>query len=146
MSIAPILPGRLPNSYSFRRLNQQIQQGQAELQRLQDQLTTGQQYIVPSEDPSSALNTIVLQTRLERQQQFKANVQTDRSFLGATENALSTVSNAVNSAKSIILQGIGAQRGREVSLLNLQYFGEELIVPSGALPLSFQAVSGGMVL
>jgi flagellar hook-associated protein 3 FlgL len=108
MSIAPILPGRLPNSYSFRRLNQQIQQGQAELQRLQDQLTTGQQCIVPSEDPSSALNTIVLQTRLERQQQFKANVQTDRSLLGATENGLSTVSNAVNSAKSIILQGIGA--------------------------------------
>ena len=38
------------------------------------------------------------------------------------------------------------QRGREVSLLNLQYLGEELIVPSGALPLSFQAVFGRMVL
>ncbi|MFT4557387.1 MAG: Leucine-rich repeat (LRR) protein, partial [Planctomycetaceae bacterium] len=33
--------------------------------------------------------------------------------------------------------GDKSQRGREVSLLNLQYFGEELIVPSGALPLSF---------
>ena len=39
-----------------------------------------------------------------------------------------------------------SQRGREVSLLNLHYFGEEVIVPSGALPLSFQAVCGGMVL
>ena len=38
------------------------------------------------------------------------------------------------------------QRGREVLLLNLQYFGEELIVPSGALPLSFQAVCGWMML
>ena len=38
------------------------------------------------------------------------------------------------------------QRGREVSQLNLQYFGEELIVPSGALPLSFEAVCGGMML
>ena len=38
------------------------------------------------------------------------------------------------------------QRGREVSLLHLQYFSEKLIVPSGALPLSFQAVCGGMVL
>ncbi len=108
MSIGPLLPGRLPNSFSFRRLNQQIQNGQTELQRLQDQLTTGQQYLVPSEDPSSALNTIVLQTRLERQQQFKANVQTDRSLLGATENALSSVSNVVNSAKSIVLQGVGS--------------------------------------
>lgn len=108
MSIGPILPGRLPNSFSFGRLNQQIQNGQAELQRIQDQLTTGQQYLVPSEDPSSALNTIVLQTRLERQQQFKANVATDRSLLAATENALSSVSNAVNSAKSIVLQGFGS--------------------------------------
>ena len=108
MSIGPLLPGRLPNSFSFRRLNQQIQNGQLELQRFQDQLTTGQQYLVPSEDPSSALNTIVLQTRLERQQQFKANVETDRSLLGATENALSSVSDVVNSAKSIVLQGFGS--------------------------------------
>lgn len=108
MSIGPLFPGRLPNSFSFRRLNQQIQNGQLELQRFQDQLTTGQQYLVPSEDPSSALNTIVLQTRLERQQQFKANVETDRSLLGATENALSSVSDVVNSAKSIVLQGFGS--------------------------------------
>lgn len=108
MTIGPLFPGRLPNSFSFRRLNQQIQNGQLELQRFQDQLTTGQQYLVPSEDPSSALNTIVLQTRLERQQQFKANVETDRSLLGATENALSSVSDVVNSAKSIVLQGFGS--------------------------------------
>lgn len=108
MSIGPIFPGRLPNSFSFRRLNQQIQNGQAELQRIQDQLTSGQQYLVPSEDPASALNTIVLQTRLERQQQFKANVATDRSLLAATENALSSVSDVVNTAKSLILQGIGS--------------------------------------
>jgi flagellar hook-associated protein 3 FlgL len=108
MSIGPIFPGRLPNSFSLRRLNQQIQNGQVELQRIQDQLTTGQQYLVPSEDPSSALNAIVLQTRLERQQQFKANVATDRSLLGATENALSSVSDVVNTAKSLILQGIGS--------------------------------------
>ena len=107
MSLGPILPGRLPNSFAFSRLNQQIRSGQTELQRIQDQLTTGQQYLVPSENPSSALNTIVLQTRLERQQQFKANVQTDRSLLGATENALSSVSEVVNTAKSLLLRGVG---------------------------------------
>jgi flagellar hook-associated protein 3 FlgL len=108
MSVSPVFPGRLPNSFSFGRLNQQIQSGRVELQRIQDQLTTGQQYITPSEDPSSALNTIVLQTRLERQQQFKANVQTDRSLLAATENALSSVSDTINTAKSILLRGVGA--------------------------------------
>jgi len=108
MSISPVFPGRLPNSFSFGRLNQQIQSGRIELQRIQDQLTTGQQFITPSEDPSAALNTIVLQARLERQQQFKANVQTDRSLLAATENALSSVSDTINTAKSVLLRGVGA--------------------------------------
>ena len=107
MSIGPILSGRLPNSFTAGRLNQQIQSAQAELQRIQDQLTSGQQYLAPSESPASALATIVLQTRLERQEQFKTNVQTDRSLLSATENAVSSVSNSVNAAKGIILQGIG---------------------------------------
>jgi hypothetical protein len=38
------------------------------------------------------------------------------------------------------------QRGREVSLRNLQYFSEELIIPSGTLSLSFEAVDGRMML
>jgi hypothetical protein len=37
------------------------------------------------------------------------------------------------------------QRGREVSVGKLQCFGEELLVPSGALSLSLEAVGGGMM-
>ena len=37
------------------------------------------------------------------------------------------------------------QRGREVSVCKLQCFGEELLVPSGALSLSLEAVGGGMM-
>ena len=53
---------------------------------------------------------------------------------------------ALTQPKHVFATGFIDQRGREVSLLNLQYFGEELIVPSGALPLSFQAVCGWMML
>ncbi|MEO2031306.1 MAG: hypothetical protein ABGZ35_04390, partial [Planctomycetaceae bacterium] len=35
------------------------------------------------------------------------------------------------------------QTGREVSVGKLQCFGEELLVPSGALSLSLEAVGGG---
>ena len=49
-------------------------------------------------------------------------------------------------AVPLFVDQVDQQRGREVSQLNLQYFGEELIVPSGALPLSFQAVCGRMML
>jgi hypothetical protein len=37
------------------------------------------------------------------------------------------------------------QTGREVSVCKLQCFGEELLVPSGALSLSLEAVGGGMM-
>jgi hypothetical protein len=37
------------------------------------------------------------------------------------------------------------QTGREVSVGKLQCFGEELLVPSGALSLSLDAVGGGMM-
>lgn len=107
MSLGPLLPGRLPNSFAASRLTSQMQTARAEIQRLQDQLTTGQQYLVGSEDPSSALRTIILQKRLEQNQQYAANVQTDRSLLATTEDAFSVVSDSINQVKTLVLQGIG---------------------------------------
>lgn len=107
MSIGPILPGRLPNSFASVRFTEQIQAGRLQLRKLEDQLTTGQQYLTPSENPAAALTTIILQTRLERTQQYQSNIQTDRSLISATENALSSATDGINQAKSIILQGIG---------------------------------------
>ena len=107
MTLGPILPGRLPNSFAAERLAISIQSTRADIQRLNDQLVTGQQYQVPSEDPASALRTLLLQKRLERKQQFQVNVQNDRSLLSATENSLSSINDTVNRAKSFVLQGIG---------------------------------------
>ena len=42
-------------------------------------------------------------------------------------------------------RAVHGQRGREVSVGKLQCFGEELLVPSGALSLSLEAVGGGMM-
>lgn len=161
MSLGPILPGRLPNSFGFGRLNQQVQSGKFELQRLQDQLTTGQKYLVPSEDPASALGTIVLQTQLERQQQFKANIQTDRSLLGASETALTSVTDVVNTAKSLILQGIGdssseAERlglatevrgliDQVLNTANTKFRGRYLFSGTGTSSVPFEVTDGGQI-
>jgi flagellin-like hook-associated protein FlgL len=84
-----------------------MQTARVEIQRLQDQLTTGQQYLVGSENPASALRTVILQKRLEQNQQYVANVQTDRSLLATTEDAFSVVSDSINQVKALVLQGIG---------------------------------------
>ena len=38
------------------------------------------------------------------------------------------------------------QKGREVSLCNLQYFREEVLIPSGSLAFAFKAIEGLMML
>jgi flagellar hook-associated protein 3 FlgL len=107
MSIGPILPGRLPNSFATTRLQRQISSGRVELQRLQDQLTTGQKFQSPSENPAAALRTIILQKRIEQNDGFQSAAQTSQSLLSATDNAFTSVTDAIGSAKAFILQGIG---------------------------------------
>lgn len=107
MTLGPIASGRIPNSFAAERLAISIQSTRADIQRLNDQLVTGQQYQVPSEDPASALRTLLLQKRLERKQQFQVNIQNDQSLLAATESSLSSINDTVNRAKSFVLQGIG---------------------------------------
>lgn len=106
MGLGPILPGRIPNGLSINRLSNGIEASKLDLQRVQDQITTGQKYLVPSESPASALRTIILQKTLERKQQFLSNVQTDRSLVNATEDALGSVTDSINTAKSLLLQGL----------------------------------------
>ena len=106
-SIGPLLPGRLPGPLLAKRLQSSLQGAQAQLQNLQEQAATGQRFFRMSEDPSAAVRTLFYQKALERQEQFKLNVVTDRSLLELTEGALTTTSDALNRAKALLLEGTG---------------------------------------
>lgn len=107
MSISPILPGRLPNSLSGTLLLQNIQRANAALTKLQNQVSSNQQYFLPSESPAAALRSIALQSTLERQEQIQSNISTSRSLLSASETSLTVVSDALNQAKTFALAGLG---------------------------------------
>lgn len=113
MAIGPILPGRIPNGLSVRRANQSLQIQGSELQRLRDQITTGQQFQLPGEDPAAALKTIILQSELERSEQFRTNVEASRSLLATTEQTLGEIGNVFSEAQSLLLQGVGANSTSE---------------------------------
>lgn len=108
MAIGPILPGRLPNALAASRLSKNVEANKFALQDYEDQITTGHQFQTIGQSPAKALRTIVLQRNLERKQQFVSNVQTDRSLLNATEDALTTVGDSLNTAKSLLLQGMSS--------------------------------------
>jgi flagellar hook-associated protein 3 FlgL len=107
MDIGPLLPGRIPNTLLGSRLLSNLQQSTQDLTKLQEQISTGQRFFLPSEAPSAAVQTIGLQKLLERKTQALTNIGTNQSFLGATDNALSSISDALNTAKQIVLSGTG---------------------------------------
>jgi len=108
MAIGPILPGRLPNALAAGRLAKNVEANKFALQELEDQITTGHQFQTIGQSPAKALRTVILQKTLERKQQFVANVQTDRSLLNATEDALTSVGDSLNTAKALLLQGLSS--------------------------------------
>ncbi|MFK7778845.1 MAG: flagellar hook-associated protein FlgL [Gimesia sp.] len=107
MSIGPILPGRIPSTMLSERLKVSLNDNARQLMNLQQQVATGQKFTIGSESPGAALRTIILQTSLERQLQYQANINTGFSLLTASESALGNVSIALNEAKSLSLIGIG---------------------------------------
>ena len=113
MSLGPIMPGRIPNSLIGDRLNANIQTQTRILTQLQEQLSSGQQFQIPGESPSAALRTITLQKSLERKSQMQVNIQTDSSLLAASESALTTISDALNRARTLVFAGIGDSSSSE---------------------------------
>lgn len=108
MDIGPLLPGRIPNSLVADRLRFYLVDSRSRLNRLQDQLSTGQKFFLPSEDPSNAARTISLQSLVERKTQVQTNIKADKSFLSSSESALASAGDLLNRAKAIVLEGVGS--------------------------------------
>lgn len=99
----PILSQRSSDLLVQRRLLSQLQADQLDLLRIQTQISTGRRVLLPSDSPLSAARGINVQRILEEKQQSRTNIDTSRSFLAATDNALSTVSKLINEAKSVAI-------------------------------------------
>ena len=101
--LVPIPTSRISDYFARQRLVQQFQNDQLELFQLQDQISTGQRIILPSDDPSAALRAITLQRLLERKDQLQINVQTGQSFLAATDSALADIATTLGDLRGLVL-------------------------------------------
>lgn len=161
MTIGPLLPGRLPSTMLSERLKVSLNENARQLVKLQQQVATGQKFNIASESPGAALRTMILQTSLERQQQYQTNINTGFSMLTASEAALGNVGDALNQAKSIALTGIGNNVGdaerealaNEVASLrtqvvnagNTQFRGQYLFTGSQTDAAPFEELADGQV-
>ncbi|MDX1961650.1 MAG: flagellar hook-associated protein FlgL [Pirellulales bacterium] len=97
--ITPIPTTRVSDSFASQRLLTQLQYDQQNLLKIQQQISTGQRILLPSEDAPAALRAISLQKLLEQKDQVKINLTTNQSYLSATDSALAGVSNLLNETR-----------------------------------------------
>ena len=107
MDIGPLLPGRMPNSLLSQRLLAQMQDGQFAMSKLEEQIASGQKFQIPSDDPTDASQAIQLTSLLAQNTQLSANVQASTALLNSTDSALASISTALNTAKGLVISGIG---------------------------------------
>ena len=106
-SIYGIPSTRVSDLYVRQTLLGQVAYNQAELFRLQEQLSTGRRFQLPSEAPTAAQQASDLQRLIARKTQGKANLQASQSYLAATDSALRSVSDLAASARAEALGATG---------------------------------------
>ena len=107
MTLGPILPGRIPDTFSVMRTNTNLRTAAREMNRLQQQVATGQRYFYGSEAPGDAARTVQLQSLGERKAQASVNTRTGAGYLAAADDALSAVSGILVSVKQVSLASVG---------------------------------------
>src|SRR5687767_5282971 len=90
-AIFPVPTGRSSDLLLQRRLEARLHDNQIDLLRLQDQLSTGRRFALPSDDPGASQRAIEIQRLLEQKTQARTNLSTSQSYLAATETALAGV-------------------------------------------------------
>lgn len=108
MALTPLTAGRVPNSLMGQRLTTGSQQAQTSIQLLQEQLSSGQKFRLPSQSPTAAVQTVSLQRLIERRDALKTSQTINDGFLTAADQSLTAVVDALNRANAIVTAGIGA--------------------------------------
>jgi flagellar hook-associated protein 3 FlgL len=107
MAVGTILTGRTTNSLQARRLIANVQRDQTDLARLQEQVSTGQRLLLPSDDPLAASQIFSLRLALAHLATFQNNNTINQGYLSVTDQALGTVGDALNQAKALAQSGLG---------------------------------------
>ncbi|HEY3942721.1 MAG TPA: flagellin [Acidimicrobiales bacterium] len=122
---------------------------QAAMASLQDEISSGQAVIVPSDDPAAAAQSLQLQATLTRANQYSTNAQTGLGWLTQAGSTVSSVLSTLQSVRSAVLglsgtalsggtagvtavtQQVSAALSQLLDLANTQYAGQAIFSGTG---------------
>ncbi|HXY33750.1 MAG TPA: hypothetical protein VEI07_05945 [Planctomycetaceae bacterium] len=162
MSVVGIGMGAISNSLVATQNNNNLNALMQQLQQLDQQLSTGQQFSLPGQNPTATASILPLQQEIATQNQYQTSLTTDLGFLNDTDTSLSTVVNSIDQANSLLLGGLGTtataaensaaavQVGSIISGLvnvaNSTYEGQYLFSGSESQQAPFQVQQSGAIL
>jgi flagellar hook-associated protein 3 FlgL len=89
----------------FRQQSENVQQLKAEILEKQDQISTGKQLSVPSQDPVSFSNLAMLKARGARISQYETNIASIRQRLALEDSTMSQVNAILTRVRELAVQG-----------------------------------------
>lgn len=152
---------RVSDMFVRQRLLTQVNSDQLSLFKVQQQIATGRRIQIASEDPQASLRIVSYQQLLARMSQLQVNVNTNQSYLTATDSAMGTASDLLTSVRADVLGAMGTtasdtQRAaaaqqvlaalrQMVDTGNQQYGGRRLFGGSQTAVVPFETTSSGAV-
>jgi flagellar hook-associated protein 3 FlgL len=162
MSIMGLGIGTISNTSIASQNNTNVNSLMQQLQQLDEELSTGQQFTLPGQNPQATASILPIQQNIASQTQYQTNLTTDQGFLNDTDTSLQTVSSSLDQANSLLLGGLGAtatasenqaaatQVGAIISGLvntaNSTFQGQYLFGGSDSQEAPFQVQSDGNIL
>jgi flagellar hook-associated protein 3 FlgL len=108
MAIHPINISRVSSVLQSNTLLSALRRNTAALFNEQNRLSTGRQFLTPSDDPGRAAKALNLNEILDQQSQLLTNIRHASNTLDATDLAMADVSSLIIDAQSIASQNIGS--------------------------------------
>lgn len=101
---------RITNSLKYDMLAQNIETGLSSLNGVQQQISTGKKLTTFSDDPAGASQSVSLRSALADNAQYQRDAAQAKSFLSATDSALSSANTIIQSARQIAVQGANSDQ------------------------------------
>jgi flagellar hook-associated protein 3 len=107
-SILGIATGRISDQYVYQQMTSQLDAGLTQLTRLETELSTGDQFQLPSQDPVAAQQVISLTSLLAKKQQAQSNLTSAQSYLSEADSAMTNINNLMSQARATAVGAVGS--------------------------------------
>ena len=113
LSISGMPTNRISDLFVQQTLLDQTEASQSQMLTTENELSSGKQLSVASQDPVAAMRIMNLQSLLDANVQMTTNVSTNQSYLSTTDSALSNMSNLLSQAQANALAVMGSSATAE---------------------------------